>query len=91
MMTDQEHAARAMLLAPTMGGNLWYDAATNAYRPRSPGGHAYKYSDCLDAETLEPLEKGEALRREKALGIKNTVSSRRLGGIACVTGIGYAD
>lgn len=78
-MTGKEHAARAMLLSGPWGGNLWYDAATNAYRPRSPEGSNYKYSGCLDAGTLEPLDKGEALMREGEAGIGNTVSSKRLG------------
>lgn len=72
-LTPSEHAARAMLLG------LWYDAHTNAYRPRSPGGEAYKYSGCIDAATLEPLPKGEALKRQQAAGVGNTVSQIRLG------------
>ena len=78
-LTHEEHVARAVLLAGNHGGNLWYDAYTNAYRPRSPGGHAYKYSGCIDADTLEPLGKGEALARERKKGCKNTVTSKRIG------------
>lgn len=78
-MSPLEHAARAALLSVTHGGNLWYDSAIHAYRPRSPGGENYKYSGCLDADTLEPLEEGAALRRQKKRGIGNTVSQTRLG------------
>lgn len=78
-LTPAEHAARAMLLAGHVDGNLWYDKHTNAYRPRSPAEHAYKYSGCYDADTLEPLPKGEALRRELTAGVRNTVSNLRLG------------
>lgn len=72
-MTNEEHAARAMLMG------LWFDAAIRAYRPRSPEGSKYKYTSCLDADYLEPLGVGDAMRRERDKGISNTVSRRRLG------------
>lgn len=90
-MTPKEHAARALFLKNNKGEQLWFDAATNSYRPRSPEGSAYKYSGCLDADTLRPLKEGEALRRQQNYtpfsgsggmgwkGISNTVSNKRLG------------
>jgi len=56
-MNGQAHYARARMLG------LWYDSATHAYRDRSPGGQKYKYTGSIDANTLEPLPIGEAMRR----------------------------
>lgn len=81
-ISHKEHYVRAQLLG------LWYDKYTYTYRPRSPEGSKYKYSNCLHAETLEPLGTGAVLHLEKSyqpegcrapINIGNTVSGKRLG------------
>lgn len=75
-LTSSEHYARASLLGK------WYDSKTNTYRDRSPEGSHYKYSNCLCADTLEPLHKGTVLMREREAyrnKANNSVTKERLG------------
>lgn len=72
--TVEEHQARAMLLGKV------YDSATHTYRPLSPEGSKYKYTDCLHADTLRVMEKGEVRDIERENSIGNVVSGRRTPG-----------
>ena len=73
-LTAIEHQARAILLGRV------YDSLTHMYRPLSPGGHKYKYTDCLFADTLEPVPKGAAREFEKEKNRNNVVSGNRTPG-----------
>lgn len=73
-LTPIEHQARAIFLG------LVYDSLTHMYRPLSPGGHKYKYTDCLFADTLEPVPKGAAREIEEEKRKGNVVSGNRTPG-----------
>lgn len=73
-LTAEEHQARALLLGKV------YDSLTHMYRPLSPEGSKYKYTDCLYADTLEPVPKGAAREIEVEKRKGNIVSGTRTPG-----------
>lgn len=75
--TPEFHQARAVLLG------LVYDKLTHMYRPLSPEGSKYKYTNCLYADTLEPVPKGAARDEEMKRYRKNVVSGTRTPGYVC--------
>lgn len=74
VLSNEQHQARALLLGKV------FDMLTHTYRPLSPEGSKYKYSDCLHADTLEVMPKGSVKAIEMEKRKLNVVSGLRTPG-----------